>query len=162
MAPLRDAGAYNFATGHAAYHLAMLDLMRDSGLTVVAPYLAAGDVLLWNSLTVHGSLPASRPGLSRASLTAHCLREQDAMLQFHIRIREQRTTRHNGMTIGLLHDQDRLRNRIVRDTAFHFPTLYMAARRLALCAGLALRAVLATRAVRGSRARRPALSLTPG
>ena len=68
---LRNAGAYNFATGHQVYRDAMVEAMRQNGFTWVAPFLAAGDVLFWNSLTVHGSLPASRPGVSRTSLTAH-------------------------------------------------------------------------------------------
>ncbi len=157
MPPLRNEGAHNFATGHQAYQQAVLAMMREQALTLSAPCLAAGDVLFWNSLTVHGSLPASRPGVSRASLTAHYLHEDDAMLQFHSRIREQRTTTYNGMTIGLLHDQDVLRNRLVRAAAFHFPKPYMAARRAAL------RAVLARRALRHAlRVRRRAAPLPPG
>jgi phytanoyl-CoA hydroxylase len=38
-----------------------------------APELAAGDVLLWNSRTVHGSLPTIDAAWSRKSLTAHYL-----------------------------------------------------------------------------------------
>ena len=140
--PLKNAGEYNFATGHAAYQSAMLAMMRANGLALVAPYLAAGDVLFWNSLTVHGSLPASRPGVSRTSLTAHYLRRDDEMLQFHSRIRKQRMTTYNTMSIGLLHDQDLLHNRLIREAAFHLPGPYMTARRLAL------RTVLATRALR--------------
>ena len=145
---LRNEGEYNFATGHQAYQHAMLAMMRSHGLSFTAPYLAAGDVLFWNSLTVHGSLPASRTGVSRSSLTAHYLREGDAMLQFHSRIRPQQTMVHNGMTIGLLHDQDELANRLVRSVAFHFPKPYMAVRRLALSALLAKRSVQDAIAVR--------------
>ena len=139
MSPLRNAGAHNFATGHQAYQQAMVEAMRSNDLPLSAPFLAAGDVLFWNSLTVHGSLPASRPGVSRMSLTAHYLREDDAMLQFHSRIREQKTKLHGGTMVGLLHDQDLLRNRVVREVAFHFPKSYMTAR------GLALQALLAKR-----------------
>jgi len=78
---------------------------------------------------------------SRTSLTAHYLREDDAMLQFHSRIRPQKTKLHGGMTIGLLHDQDAVRNRVMREAAFHFPKLYMAARRVALRALLTKHAV---------------------
>lgn len=139
MPPLRNAGAHNVATGHQAYRQAVVEAMRINGLPLAAPFLAMGDVLFWNSLTVHGSLPASRPGVSRMSLTAHYLREDDAMLQFHSRIREQRTKLHGGTMVGLLHDQDLLRNRILREVAFRVPKLYMAAR------GMALQALLAKR-----------------
>ncbi len=139
MSPLRNEGALNFATGHQTYQQAMLEAVRAHGLPWSAPCLEAGDVLFWNSLTVHGSLPASRRGVSRASLTAHYLREDDAMLQFHARIRRQETTTHNGMTVGLLHDQNRSANRLLRQAAFHFPKPYMTARRVALAALLAKR-----------------------
>jgi phytanoyl-CoA hydroxylase len=138
---LRNEGEYNFATGHEAYQHGMLEMIRSHGLSFSAPFLAAGDVLFWNSLTVHGSLPASRPGVSRASLTAHYLRDGDAMLQFHSRIRPQKTMIYNGMTVGLLHDQDELLNRVVRSVAYHLPKPYMAARRLALQALLAKRSL---------------------
>jgi len=150
MSPVLNAGTNNFATGHATYQQAIADTVRANGLKLVAPYLAKGDALFWSSLTVHGSLPAGRPGVSRASLTAHYLREQDDMLQFHTRIRPQKTMTYNGMTIGLLHDQDVLLNRVVRDIAFHFPNAYMAARKLAL------KAVLAKRSLQDSLAARPA------
>jgi phytanoyl-CoA hydroxylase len=139
---LPNQGAYNFATGHDAYRRAMLETIRAHGLNFAAPFLAAGDVLFWNSLTVHGSLPASRAGVSRASLTAHYLQVGDAMLQFHSRIRKQRTMVHNGMVVGLLHDQGRLGNRLLRGAAFCFPAWYWTARRLAM------RGVIATRALR--------------
>jgi phytanoyl-CoA hydroxylase len=141
---LRNEGEYNFATGHSAYKRAMVAMMRSYGLSFTAPYLEAGDVLFWNSLTIHGSLPASRTGVSRASLTAHYLRDGDAMLQFHSRIRPQETMTFNGMRIGLLHDQDKLLNRIVRTVAFRLPGPYMAAR------SLALRALLTKRALHGA------------
>jgi len=40
---------------------------------VSAPALQAGDVLFWNSRTVHGSLPTQDESYSRKSLTAHYL-----------------------------------------------------------------------------------------
>lgn len=40
---------------------------------IYAPELKKGDVLFWNSRTVHGSLPTKDPSFSRKSLTAHYL-----------------------------------------------------------------------------------------
>lgn len=151
MPLLRNAGAHNFATGHQAYQHAMVEAIRSNGLTCSAPFLKAGDVLFWNSLTVHGSLPSSRPGVSRSSLTAHYLREGDGMLQFHSRVRHQKTRLHGGMAVGLLHDQDKRMNRAVREVAFHFPKAYATARRVAV------RAVIMGRSLRQvSRLSRPA------
>ncbi|RMF24130.1 MAG: phytanoyl-CoA dioxygenase family protein [Cyanobacteria bacterium J083] len=40
---------------------------------VYAPALNKGDVLFWNSRTIHGALPTQDPSFSRKSLTAHYL-----------------------------------------------------------------------------------------
>lgn len=42
----------------------------------LAPALAKGDVLFWNSRTIHGSLATRDTGRSRKSLTAHYLPSQ--------------------------------------------------------------------------------------
>jgi phytanoyl-CoA hydroxylase len=132
MQVLRNAGELNFASGHQRYQRAMVDAMKAGKFEYHAPFLAAGDVLFWCSTTVHGSLGASRPGVSRTSLTAHYLRESDEMLQFHTRIRPQQFMHYNGMSVGLLHDQDQWRNRLVRDLAFHLPGPYAMARKAAM------------------------------
>ena len=43
---------------------------------IYAPALKKGDILFWNSGTVHGSLPTRNPRYSRKSLTAHYLPSQ--------------------------------------------------------------------------------------
>jgi phytanoyl-CoA hydroxylase len=139
MPVLRNAGDLAVAPHHERYKQAMVEAVREAGLECHAPALKKGDVLLWGSLTVHGSLPAGRRGASRTSLTAHYLREADEMLQFHARIRRQAQTRHNGMAVCLLHDQDRLCNRMVRALAWHLPGVHSAARRAAIRTMLTLR-----------------------
>ena len=134
-----NAGALNFADGHDAYKIAVGAAIEEHGLTLRAPALAKGDVLFWNSLTVHGSFMAGAPGFSRTSLTAHYLRDSDSMLQFHSRIREQRMMEWNGTRIGLLHEQSRLKNRLMREAGYRWPETYARARRLALKALLASR-----------------------
>lgn len=129
---LRNAGELDFATGHNRYRKAVLETIRHFNLEFRAPYMAKGDVLFWSSLTVHGSFAPSGSGVSRASLTAHYLPAEDEMLQFHTRIRRQKTTLVNGMPVAQLHDQDRLRNRLLRDLAAHAPGPYAAARKLAM------------------------------
>lgn len=48
-------------------------IVDDAGLTPHAPPLAAGDVVLWTSRTLHGSHPPRRDDHSRHSITAHYL-----------------------------------------------------------------------------------------
>jgi phytanoyl-CoA hydroxylase len=127
-----NSGELDFATGHERYKEAMAETIRSGEMPLVAPFLAKGDVLFWNSLTVHGSLQRMRPGVSRASLTAHFLPRDDDMLQFHTRIRHQQLSQWNGVVVGMLHNQDEWRNRMIRHVATRFPRAYGAARQFAL------------------------------
>jgi phytanoyl-CoA hydroxylase len=139
MPVVRNEGKYSIAGGHGQYKEAIAELIRSGQCQVHAPVLAKGDVLLWSSLTIHGSFAAERPGVSRQSLTAHYLRDDEEMLQFHSRIRPQQTRVENGVRVGILHDQDKAHNRLVRDLAYRFPGPYMAVRRSALKALVAKR-----------------------
>src|SRR4029079_13400581 len=104
------------------YKRAVLAAAAEYALEWRVPWLSKGDVLFWNSRTIHGSLhPDEHCATSRASLTAHYLRESDAMLQFHARIRSQKMKQHNGVAVGRLHDQDEWRNRLARFFAAHYP-----------------------------------------
>lgn len=132
MPVLRNAGALDFATSHDRYKAAVVETMRQHAMEMRAPYMAKGDVLFWSSLTVHGSFAPSGRGVSRASLTAHYLPQEDEMLQFHTRIRKQKTISVNGMPVAQLHDQDLRRNRFMRGVAAHVPNAYAAARKLAM------------------------------
>jgi phytanoyl-CoA hydroxylase len=49
---------------------------KEHSTEVLAPALKKGDVLFWNSGTIHGSLPTINPKFSRKSLTAHYIPSQ--------------------------------------------------------------------------------------
>lgn len=49
------------------------DYTEENRSRIEAPALRKGDVLFWNSATVHGALPTQDPRYSRKSLTAHFL-----------------------------------------------------------------------------------------
>jgi phytanoyl-CoA hydroxylase len=69
----RDFGAKTPGRTHSQW----LDVIRDHVAAhrkeISAPALNAGDVLFWNSRTVHGSLLTKDEAFSRKSLTAHYL-----------------------------------------------------------------------------------------
>jgi phytanoyl-CoA hydroxylase len=132
MKLIRNEGKLNFASGHQRYQHAIIEAVKAGKFEFRAPFLAAGDVLFWSSTTVHGSLGALQAGVSRSSLTAHYLRANDEMLQFHTRIRPQKVMHYNGMPIGLLHDQNDWGNRLMRDGAYYLPGPYAWARKLAM------------------------------
>lgn len=55
----------------AGYKQKMADFVRDGPLDCLAPVLRQGDVLLWTSMVIHGSLPTRDERQSRRSFTAH-------------------------------------------------------------------------------------------
>jgi phytanoyl-CoA hydroxylase len=58
---------------HAEWVQRMRQYVDEHGDEIFVPDLKKGDVLFWNSRTVHGSLPTKDPNFSRRSLTAHYL-----------------------------------------------------------------------------------------
>ena len=53
------------------YKARMAEFVRDGPLDCLSPVLRQGDLLMWNSMVIHGSLPTSDPRQSRRSFTAH-------------------------------------------------------------------------------------------
>jgi phytanoyl-CoA hydroxylase len=53
------------------YKRRMEEFAGGSALRLVAPALRQGDMVLWSSLAIHGSLETTRPDRSRRSFTAH-------------------------------------------------------------------------------------------
>ena len=56
---------------HSEWLVSVKKFFDDNRQMVSAPALKKGDVLFWNSRTVHGALPTTNPDRSRRSLTAH-------------------------------------------------------------------------------------------
>ena len=54
-------------------------------VTLTAPALAKGDVIVWGSHTVHGALPTRDPTRSRRSLTARYIPDGHAFGNFFLR-----------------------------------------------------------------------------
>ena len=52
-------------------------------MKIKAPYMAKGDVLFWNSWTIHGSIDSQNPNFSRSSITMHAIAESHKFLQLH-------------------------------------------------------------------------------
>ncbi len=64
---------------------------------VLAPALKKGDVLFWNSHTIHGALPTQDPRLSRKSLTAHYLPSEFEFGNLFLTKENLRYKSYNGM-----------------------------------------------------------------
>lgn len=129
----RNSGELNVAFNHARYKQLVLDMIRENGLECRAPALQKGDVLLWSSRTVHGSLETREPQRSRASFTAHYIPESTLLLQFQSRRRKLLNVKNvNGIEIHSPKDLDRISNRTILFVETRFPNLFKAAKKAAI------------------------------
>jgi phytanoyl-CoA hydroxylase len=83
---------------HSDFLSAVQSRIRDYGLQKVPMILRKGDLLAWNSLTIHGSFECENENLSRKSLTSHyyplgCRRSDSLQLSDLVRdLRSLKTT----------------------------------------------------------------------
>lgn len=56
---------------HSEWLARVAGYVKNNPQQVYAPALKKGDVLFWNSRTIHGALPTRDPGFSHKALTAH-------------------------------------------------------------------------------------------
>ena len=98
---------------------------------VRAPALAAGDVLLWSSLTVHGSLATFEPSRSRRSFTAHFIPSSSHLVQWQRRTVPLDLTMVNGVPVHHPKDLNRLRHRVRYHAELRFPGAMARAKRTA-------------------------------
>ncbi|MFO7629977.1 MAG: phytanoyl-CoA dioxygenase family protein [Prochlorococcaceae cyanobacterium] len=83
------------------YKQQMATWVQTCGLPVVAPVLNQGDILLFHSLTVHGSLPTSNPERSRKSITCHYIPLSQQPIWFRSTRSECEEIEVNGVPIAL-------------------------------------------------------------
>ncbi|WP_299403559.1 phytanoyl-CoA dioxygenase family protein [Acaryochloris sp. IP29b_bin.148] len=68
-----DLHSHLSGENHAVWMAAMNDYFLAHRDEIFVPALKPGDVLMWNSRTIHGALPNQDPRCSRKSITAHYL-----------------------------------------------------------------------------------------
>jgi phytanoyl-CoA hydroxylase len=85
------------------------------------PALRAGDVVFWNSKTIHGSVETTKPSSSRSSFTAHFLPETSRFLQWQSRIKPLNVDRVNGIGVHRPKDLASAKNRAVLWVETTFP-----------------------------------------
>lgn len=95
-----------------AYKAYVLGLVREHGLVCRAPALRQGDVLLFTSKTIHGSLPTTQPYFSRKSFTAHYIPVSHGLRWFHTREANLSSHLFNGVQVLHHHDRNVLKHRL--------------------------------------------------
>lgn len=116
-------GPMDVAYNHDRYKAWVLALIEANSLECRAPAIAKGNVLFWNSRTIHGSLETTEAQASRNSLTAHIIPQSQRFLQLRSRIRPLRLKSINGVRVHHPKDQEQLVNRLIFAFECHCPWL---------------------------------------
>jgi phytanoyl-CoA hydroxylase len=129
---VKNGKNFDVAFNHDRYKDLVRKILSENKLEFRAPFLAKGDVLLWNSKTIHGSLRTTRPQFSRSSLTAHYIPASHRFLQFQARIKPLQLKEYDGMAFHCPKDMDRLSSRMVLAFETTFPKTFQMTKRLAI------------------------------
>lgn len=111
----------NMADNHEVYIASVVEKIRQRGLAIRAPRLEMGDVLFWNSKTIHGSLDSQHASSARSSVTCHAIPARDRFKQMQARVVDLPTDRINGVEIFRPKDLARWRNRLILWVESRFP-----------------------------------------
>jgi phytanoyl-CoA hydroxylase len=122
---LKDHSLYNnIAENHETYISSVVDEIRSNDLEIRAPVMSKGDVLFWNSLTIHGSLNSQDPVRSRSSITCHAIPRSRRFLQLQSRLHVLATEEVNGTAIYRPKDLASVANRAVFFVETTFPRFF--------------------------------------
>jgi phytanoyl-CoA hydroxylase len=114
----------NIADNHDKYIAEIVSIIKSKNMKIKAPYMAIGDVLFWNSWTIHGSIDSQNQNFSRSSITMHAIPENHKFLQFHSRKMDLQTDDLGNSLIYRPKDQSKFKNRLVLKIETHFPSFF--------------------------------------
>ena len=69
-------------SNHKDYIQTIIQLVKDNNFEVKAPKLDKGDILIWNALTIHGSLDSQSKSNTRSSITFHAIKSSSKISSF--------------------------------------------------------------------------------
>jgi phytanoyl-CoA hydroxylase len=128
----KNGGEFDVSFHHKRYKELIKRVIAERGLECRAPALAKGDVLFWNSKTIHGSLESPDSCFSRRSLTGHYIPESHRFLQFQSRIMRLKLATVNGMRVHYPKDMARVSTRVMLTLQTSFPKSFKVLKRLAI------------------------------
>jgi phytanoyl-CoA hydroxylase len=129
---VRNGGNFDIAFNHDRYKKLVVDVIRDNSLECCAPALEQGDVLMWSSKTIHGSLPTTQPQSSRSSFTGHYIPARSRFLQFQRRVRRLDCAEIDGMLVHRPKDLNRWPQRVALWTEKSFPQSFQSIKKRAI------------------------------
>ena len=114
----------NIADNHDKYISEVISIIKSNNMKIKAPYMAIGDVLFWNSWTIHGSIDSQNKNFSRSSITMHAIAQSHKFLQFHSRKMDLQTDDLENSLIYRPKDQSKFKNRLILKIETHFPSFF--------------------------------------
>lgn len=114
----------NIAEHHESYIQSVVDKIKQLKLEIRAPALEKGDVLFWNSFTIHGSLNTQDARFSRSSITCHAIPASRMFLHHQILLWDVATDTVNDTKIFRPKDLSALKNRLIFQVETRLPSLF--------------------------------------
>jgi len=128
---LDDHNLYdNISKNHDVYIQSVVQKIKDENLTIRAPILNQGDVLFWNSLTMHGSLDSSDSYNSRSSITCHAIPNKKKLMQLQTQSFDVITQKICNTYVFKPRDLSIFKNRFIFNIESNFPSLYYYVRKI--------------------------------
>ena len=128
----KNGGDFDIAFNHDRYKKLVIDIIKNKQLTITAPALNKGDVIFWNSKTIHGSLHTTQHEFSRASFTAHYIPESHQFLQYQSRVKSLHLEVKNNMLVNTPKNQDCFKNRLIFKIETKFPRTFYLLKKIAI------------------------------
>jgi len=122
----------NIAENHDKYIAEVVSIIRSKNMPIKAPYMDAGDILFWNSRTIHGSLDSQNENFSRSSITMHAIPQNHRLLQLHARKIDLKVDNLENSLIHRPKDQSKFINRLILNFESNFPTFFYWLKKVAI------------------------------
>ena len=114
----------NIADNHENYIKEVVSVIKLKNMTIKAPYMNFGDMLFWNSWTIHGSMNSQSKNFSRSSITMHAIPESHKFLQLHSRLMNLKTNDLGNSVIYRPKDQAKMKDRLILKFETYFPNFF--------------------------------------
>jgi phytanoyl-CoA hydroxylase len=120
----KNSGNLNFSFNHDEYKNHVLNIIKENKLEISIPRLNAGDILLWSSKTIHGSMRTTDSKKSRNSLTVHFMPSDSNLIAFQAVKRKLRIRKINNIDVHCPKPLDLFKYRMILEFERKFPKLY--------------------------------------
>ena len=98
---------------HNEYVKNIVKLIKENNFKLCAPKLDKGDVLFWNSLTIHGSMESKNTLHSRSSITFHIIKSKSKFKVFRNILRTLKYEKKFRFLIYRPKDQSKILNKFI-------------------------------------------------